>query len=76
MPSFDVMVRYASSLLSNQPSHPVVTEEEVDANNHPAVIGIADHEASHDEAKESHDDTMEDKESDDEGTVVIATVFI
>ena len=83
MPSFDVMVRYASSLLSNQPSHPVVTEEEVDPNNHPAVIGIADHEVSHDdargshdEAKVSHDDTMEDKDSDDEGTVVIATVFI
>ena len=80
------MVRYASSLLSNQPSHPVVTEEEVDVNNHPAVIGIAaDHDVSshddvtrgsHDEARGSHDDTMEDKDSDDEGTVVVATVFI
>ena len=60
-----------------------MTEEEFDANNHPAVIDIADHElsyddarGSHDKAKESHDDTMEDKDSDGEGTVVIATVFI
>ena len=60
----------------------MVIEEEVDANNHPAVIGIADHEVSHDdargshdEAKESHDDTMEDKDSADEDTVVIETVL-
>lgn len=89
VPSFDVMVRYASSLLSNQPTHPAIAEEgETDANNHPAVIGVTDHEVSHDDARglhddargshdetrESHDDTMEDKDSDDEGTVVIATI--
>lgn len=84
MPSFDVMVRYASSLLSNQPTHPAIAEEgEVDANNHPAVIGMADHEVSHDDARgshdetrESHDDTMEDKDSDDDGTIVIANIII
>ena len=78
------MVRYASSLLSNQPTHPAIAEEgEVDANSHPAVIGITDHEVSHDdargshdEARESHDDTMEDKDSDDDGTVVMATIYV
>lgn len=75
------MVHYASSLLSNQPSHPAIAEEgEGDVNNHPAVIGGTDHEVSHDDARGSHDETrgshddnMEDKDSDDEGTVVITT---
>lgn len=77
-----MMVRYASSLLSNQSTHPAIAEEgEVDANSHPAVIGVTDHEVSqddargsHDEARESHDDNMEDKDSDDECMIVIATI--
>ena len=85
-----MMVRYASSLLSNQSTHPAIAEEvENDTNSHPvAVIGVTDHEVSHDdargshddargshdEARESHDDAIEDKESDDEGTVTIATI--
>jgi len=81
-----MMVRYASSLLSSQPTHPAIAEED----NHPAIIGVADHEVSHDdargshddvrgshdEARESHDETMEDKDSDEDGTVVIATDII
>ena len=76
------MVCYASSLLSNQPSHPVVTEEEVDVNNHPAIIGIAaGHDVSHDDVtRGSHDEARGwhdgDKDSDDEGTVVIAAVYL
>lgn len=78
-PSFDMMVRYASSLLSNQATHPAAIAEEDEIDSHPAMLckseGSHDPEephevvadaGSHDDNKEQ-DETIEEKESDDEG---------